>query len=62
MLTIPPGTQPGAIWRMSGLGAPRPGGGTGDELVEIDVEVPKKLTPGQRELVRKLRDELAKTD
>jgi DnaJ-class molecular chaperone len=43
---------------MAGLGMPTSGGGAGDELVEIEVELPRKLTDKQKELVEKLRDEL----
>ncbi len=61
LLTVPAGTQPGDVLRMAGLGVSF-AGRTGDELVEITVELPGKLTPKQKELVEKLRDELARPD
>lgn len=59
MLGVPAGAQPGDILRMAGLGVPRASGTAGDELVTLEVEIPRDLTPEQRELVEKLRDELA---
>ncbi|MHC4252509.1 MAG: molecular chaperone DnaJ, partial [Planctomycetota bacterium] len=58
MLNVPAGTQPGDVLRMAGLGVPRASGAPGDELVTVEIDVPKDLTPSQRELVEKLRDEL----
>jgi molecular chaperone DnaJ len=44
---------------MRGQGMPRRGGrGRGDTIVRVVVEVPRKLTPKQEELLR----ELAKTE
>ena len=52
-LKIPAGTQPGTIFRMKGYGMPqihaRGVGRLGDLLVQVTVEVPKKLTRDQRE-------------
>jgi molecular chaperone DnaJ len=59
MLKIRPGTQPGETSRLKGYGMPDPRGGAGrpgDLLVEIQVEVPKKLTGEQEELLRKLAE------
>ena len=51
-LNIPPGTQPGSALRIKGKGIPDLRGyGTGDQIVTIDVQIPKKLTPGQKELL-----------
>lgn len=57
-LTIPPGTQPGEVFRLRGLGMPDPQGSgvRGDQLVHIDVEVPKKLTKKHEELLRQLAE------
>lgn len=58
-LTIKPGTQPGEINRLRGFGMPDPRGGngrSGDLLVEIQVEVPRKLSPEQEELLRQLAE------
>jgi molecular chaperone DnaJ len=58
-LKIPSGTQPGAILRMRGKGVPhRVRTGHGDQLVEIQVEVPKTLSPRARELIISLSTEL----
>ncbi len=49
VLKVPAGTQPGTTLRMKGLGMPRLRGGTpGDLYVQIEVEVPKKLSGEQR--------------
>jgi molecular chaperone DnaJ len=58
-LRIPPGTQSGTVLRVKGKGIPRRVmGGRGDQLVEVTVEVPTKLTPSQKELVAQLAREL----
>lgn len=51
-LKIPAGTQPGTDFRLRGLGVPHMrGGGRGDHIIQLKVEVPKKLTKAQRELL-----------
>ena len=58
-MKIKPGTQPGEINRLRGFGMPDPRGGngkTGDLLVEVQVEIPRKLSSEQEELLRKLAD------
>lgn len=56
-LNIPEGTQNGAQLRMRGQGMPRlHGGGRGDQLVKVFVEVPVKLNKRQRELLRELAE------
>ncbi len=54
---IPPGTQPGTVFRLRGRGMPRPRGGKGDELVEVLIRIPTKLTNRQRELLKELSKE-----
>jgi len=49
-LTVPPGTQPGMLMRLKGLGL-SVGGKQGDQFVEIKVEIPKDLTDEQRKLL-----------
>ena len=53
-LTIPEGTQTGAVLRMKGLGVPsmRTGGSRGDQYVTVDIVTPKSLTGKQKELLR----------
>jgi len=50
MLTIPPGTQPGATMRLKGQGL-AVGGAQGDQYVEIKVNIPDKLTEKQKKLL-----------
>ncbi|RLA85878.1 MAG: molecular chaperone DnaJ, partial [Deltaproteobacteria bacterium] len=54
-IQIPPGTQPGEIFRLKGEGIPRLGKrGRGDMLIEVTIEVPRKLSKRQRELLEEL--------
>ena len=54
-LRIPAGTPSGKMLKMSGLGMPDVHGyGKGDQQVRITVDVPKKLTEQQEELLRQL--------
>jgi molecular chaperone DnaJ len=55
-LTVPPGTQPGAVLRLRGKGLPRLGGGRrGDLNVRMEVRVPESPSPEERELYERLR-------
>jgi molecular chaperone DnaJ len=54
---IPSGTQPGTVLRLRGRGMPRIHGGKGDELVQVLIRVPTKLTNRQKELLREFSDE-----
>ncbi len=55
---IPAGTQPNDVIRIKGKGFPKiHGTGRGDLQIRINMEVPRKLTPQQRELIEKLLDE-----
>jgi curved DNA-binding protein len=57
-LKIPPGTQSNTKIRMKGFGVPHlKGEGRGDQFVRIFVEVPKKLTAKQADLIRNLSEE-----
>ena len=52
-LIVPPGTQPGHVFRLKGRGVPAlRGRGRGDLLVRVDVEVPTRLSAEEDELVR----------
>ncbi len=54
-LSIPRGTQSGKMLKMNGVGMPDVHGyGKGDQLVRVVVEVPKKLSAEQEELLRQL--------
>ncbi len=49
-LKIPVGTQPGTIFKMRGYGMPQMNSrSSGDLLVQVSIEVPKRLTKDQRE-------------
>ena len=51
-ITVEPGTQPGHLLRLRGRGVPVLNGrGRGDLIVEINVEVPHKLTGDEAELL-----------
>ena len=52
-LDIPAGTQHGEVFKLKGKGLPDVRSyRTGDELVQISIEVPRKLTEKQRQLLR----------
>jgi molecular chaperone DnaJ len=56
---LKPGTQPGEVMVRRGQGIPRVGGGgRGDQVVQWKVEIPKKLTSRQEELLRELATDL----
>jgi molecular chaperone DnaJ len=56
-MRIEPGTQPGAVIRFSGDGVPRLRGyGRGDLFVEVEVTIPKNITPRQEELLREFME------
>jgi curved DNA-binding protein len=57
-IKIPPGTQNNTKIRMKGFGVPGlKGTGKGDQFVKITINVPKKLTDKQLQLVNKLAEE-----
>jgi curved DNA-binding protein len=57
LLTIPPGTQPGQTFRLSGKGMPilKNPDAYGDLFVKVGVRIPRNLTAEQIELVKKLK-------
>jgi molecular chaperone DnaJ len=58
-LKIPAGIQPGKVLRMRGKGVPHlRGNGRGDQMVVVNVEVPRNLTSEQRKLMEKLAESL----
>ena len=62
-MKIPEGTQNGKQFRLKGKGMPVYGTSShGDLYVTIQVKLPDKLTPEQKELVMKLRDSVQKTN
>jgi molecular chaperone DnaJ len=56
-LKIPAGTQGGSVIKLKNRGVPRlHGESRGDHLVRVTVEVPKKLSKKQKQLLEELRD------
>jgi molecular chaperone DnaJ len=56
-ITVPAGTQSGAVVRLRGKGVPHlQGRGRGDLRIELVVQTPTDLTPEQEELVRRLAE------
>jgi molecular chaperone DnaJ len=56
---LPPGTQPGEVIRLRGEGMPSLRRGRhGDLHVVVNVVIPRRLSPEQRELVERLNDSL----
>jgi molecular chaperone DnaJ len=51
-LSVPAGTQPGSVVKISGKGVPNLGRrGRGDLLVRVDVQVPERLGRRERPLI-----------
>jgi curved DNA-binding protein len=56
-LKVPPGTQNGAKFRMRGYGLPHMGEKSrGDQIVEIQVAIPKQLSREQKKLITSLAE------
>ncbi len=55
-LVVPPGSQPGQVFRLPGRGMPRlRSRGRGDLYLVLDVQVPRDLTPEQRRLLEEFQ-------
>jgi molecular chaperone DnaJ len=58
-LDVPAGTQPGTVLRLKGKGMPDVrGNGRGDQMVEVQVDVPKRLNSQQRKLLKQYQETL----
>ena len=58
VIDVPPGTQPGAEFRLRGKGMPRLRQiGMGDQIVTARVVIPQKLSPRARELLESYAEE-----
>lgn len=55
-IKIPPGTEEGKVFKISGKGVPR-SAGAGDHLAKIKIKVPKKVSKKEKELYAQLADE-----
>jgi len=55
-MKMPGGTPSGKTFRLRGKGAPRKGGGSGDLLVTVRIEVPGKVSKQEKELLEQLRE------
>ena len=55
-LTVPAGTQPGAVLTLENHGVPRLGNpvSRGDHLISVIVEIPNRVAPEERELLEQL--------
>ena len=59
---VPPGTQPGTVLRVAGPGLPRYGGhGRGSLNLTVILDIPRRLSPRQRQLYEQHRAEDAGT-
>lgn len=55
-MKIPPATSGGRTFRLPGYGMPRPrGGGSGDQLVKVNIVMPSELTAEEKELYARLQ-------
>lgn len=62
-LTIPEGTQPGAVFRLRGKGIPYlHGGGRGDQFITVSIAVPKGLTNSQKEHLKAFAASMGESD
>ncbi|MCB0339151.1 MAG: molecular chaperone DnaJ, partial [Bdellovibrionales bacterium] len=56
-LKVPSGTQSGKVFRLRGKGIPVLGSSRrGDQHVQIQIEIPKKISDEERQLLEKLRE------
>lgn len=63
-LTVPEGTEPGAVFRLKGKGIPYLNGKgvRGDQFVTVNIAVPKRLNNNQKELLRQFAASMGPTD
>lgn len=54
-MTLPPGSSSATRLRLRGRGVPKERGERGDQIVTIEIRVPRALSPRQRELFEELR-------
>lgn len=62
-LKIRPGTQPGTLIRLREKGIPRlHRSGRGDQYVRVNIQIPQKLTSGQREILEEFEEISSETE
>lgn len=54
-MSIPPGVRSGQRLRLANKGYPKANGTRGDQIVEIQIVIPKEISEAERELYEKLR-------
>lgn len=53
-LAVPPGTNSGTVFRFYGKGVPNLNrGGRGDQIITVEIEMPKRLSLEQKEALRR---------
>jgi molecular chaperone DnaJ len=55
-LKVPAGTSDGTTFRVRGKGAPKKSGGHGDLLATVKVDVPRKLSRREKDLLKELQE------
>ena len=55
-LKIPKGTQSGEVFKLRGKGMPAASRDIGDLLVQVNIDVPKRLNERQEQLLRELAE------
>lgn len=56
-LTVPPGTEPGKMFRLRGKGIKHLNNvGRGDQIVKVTIHVPRKVNSAERKLLEQLND------
>ena len=57
-LKIPAGTDSETTFRMRGKGMPHiRGSGSGDQMVKVKIEVPKKVNKSQKDMLKKMKED-----
>lgn len=55
-LKVPPGTEPGTLIKIKGKGVVSLRGGKGDHFIRVKIDVPKHLSPQERQLYEELKN------
>ncbi len=60
VMKVKPGTEGGTVLRMKGKGVHTQDGRTGDQLVRVNIHIPKKLSKEQKEYLKQFDDAFGK--